>query len=54
MEWKEGEVFAFQDSYDHWAYHGGDETRFVFFMTIMHPDWRRFVGETWPMRTNHR
>eukprot|EP00928_Gymnodinium_smaydae_P051505 TRINITY_DN35061_c0_g1_i1.p1 TRINITY_DN35061_c0_g1~~TRINITY_DN35061_c0_g1_i1.p1 ORF type:complete len:184 (-),score=10.12 TRINITY_DN35061_c0_g1_i1:343-894(-) len=37
-DWKEGEVFAFDDSCDHEAWHDGERDRWVLTVGVMHPD----------------
>lgn len=38
IEWEEGKVFCFDDSYVHAAKHFGSEDRFVLMVSIWHPD----------------
>lgn len=50
VPWRDGEVLAFQDSFDHYARHEGGQTRFVFFITVAHPDWASALEATYPAR----
>lgn len=40
VQWKEGEAFSFEDSYEHWGNHAPDapEPRVIFMIRQMHPD----------------
>lgn len=38
VKWEEGKTFSFEDSFEHWGWHEGNEMRVIFMIRQMHPD----------------
>ena len=38
LEWREGKVFVFDDSFDHEVWHEGGEDRLVLIVDLWHPE----------------
>ena len=38
LDYRDGEVFVFDDTFLHWVEHHGTKTRFTLMVTVWHPD----------------